>query len=75
MSADPTIEERLASADPRAVEYLRLRWPERWPTLAPFDGYPPAAWSDAIRPWGACELTRAEALLPRVDAILNREAA
>lgn len=75
MSADPTIERRLMEADPRAVEYLRLRWPERWPTLAPFDGYPPAAWSDAIRRWAGDELDRAEALLSRVDAILKGEAA
>jgi hypothetical protein len=70
MSVDQMTGRRLAHADPRALEYLQLRWAECWPTLSAFDSYPPAAWSGAIRRWVAHELDRIEALLVRVDALL-----
>jgi len=73
MSVGLLTEKRLAYADPRAVEYLRLRWVECWPTLSAFDHYPPAAWFDAIRRWVAHELDRIEALLVAVDALCERE--
>jgi hypothetical protein len=66
---------RIERADPRAREYLRLRWPECWPTLAPFDAYPAEAWSAAIWRWAESELDRIEALLERVDACLSGEVA
>ena len=58
---------RIEAADPRAVEYLRLRWPECWPTLAGYDCYPVGSWSAAICRWAESELDRIEALLLRVD--------
>ena len=65
MSAE--LVARIARADPRAREYLRLRWPERWSTVGSFETYPPELWSAAIRRWAEGELDRIEALLLRVD--------
>ena len=65
--ADPA--ERVERADPRARAYLTERWSECWPTLVPFEHYPPERWSDAICRWAARELDRIDALLARVDAV------
>ena len=65
MSAE--LAARIAAADPRAHEYLRLRWPECWPTLAPFETYPTELWSAAICRWAEDELEQIEALLARID--------
>ena len=62
------LAERLARADPRAVRYLELRWPESWPSLGALDCYPPELWSAAICAWVEGELARIEGLLVRVDA-------
>ena len=73
MTADPVA--RLARADPRAREYIALRWTECWPTLGSFETYSPELWSDAICRWAESEVDRIEALLVRVDACLASEKA